>query len=311
MSSDAAAATAEGGGGRSKINEVWHVRHGQKCNEVQGAERQAWVQSPRFMRVGYFDTFLTRHGHVQASRAGLYLKSLPFNQRVGGFDVVYTSPLVRAVQTAVCVSQGLGNLPLQVVPGLSSCTAALVRIGRTAQDNLMSDEEIRETFSWITVIPRDPQAPATFPGAAAWLAAKADEKGGTREDDGDGGWLCVSRILTVGHQEGIKAMAGAKVPTPHCCIGVFRTEALEETSGYRLYDLLSHKGKSINPSRESSQYARPMTVPTGEEDSPPKDGGGDLDSSDEDGNGSEESAVAAQVIALTVSADAGAQTPVV
>eukprot|EP00752_Nemacystus_decipiens_P005291 g4799.t1 len=264
MASDAAAAQA--GGGRARINEVWHVRHGERCDEVSGAERRAWEQSPRYRRGGWFDPYLTSYGHVQASRAGLYLKTLPFNEQPGGFDIVYTSPLVRAVQTAVCVSQGLGNLPLQVVPGLCSCTAALVRIGYAkAQSMLMTDAEITRAFPGITVIPRDPLAPATFSGAAAWLAAKASEKKAGAEEDGGDGCERVSRVLAVGHREGTKAMAGERVPTPHCCIGIFRTEASDNTHGYRLHELLSHKGKSLKPNGDSPSYAR-LTTTTGEDD---------------------------------------------
>lgn len=285
MSSEAAVATADVGDGRTRINEVWHVRHGERCDEVNGAERRAWERSPRCKRGGWFDPFLTRHGHVQASRAGLYLKSLPFNQQPGGFDIVYTSPLVRAVQTAVCVSQGLGNLPLQVVPGLCSCTAALVRVGYlNAQNLLMTDAEIARAFPGVTVIPRDPLAPTRFSEAAAWLAAKASEKASA----GDHG---VSRILAVGHREGTKAMAGERVPTPHCCIGVFRTEAWDSRHTYRLHDLLSHKGKSLKLNGESSPYARPRAT-TGVDNG--------QRSGFDDGNSAVE-ALAARVVALTVS----------
>ena len=309
MSSIAAAAMAEVGDRRTKINEVWHVRHGQKCIEVKGEERELWKRSPRFKRVGYFDTLITRHGHVQASSAGLYLKSLPFNQQPGGFDIVYTSPMARTVQTAVCVSKSLGNLPLQVLPGLCSCTAALERIGPSAQENLMTDEEVREIFPWVTVLPRDPLAPTTFSESAAWLATKAREKKAVAEDDGDG-CVYISRVLAVGHQEGTKAMAGEGVPTPHCSIGIFRTDSLDNTRMYKLHDLLSHKGTSINPSRESSLYARPTMISTGKENSLQIDGG-DLDNSDEDNGDDAEIAVAEQVMTLTVSAVEGAKIPVV
>lgn len=314
MSFDAAAAP-DVAGGRTKINEVWHVRHGQKCYEVKGEERELWKQSSRHKKVGYFDVLITRHGHVQASRAGLYLKSLPFHQQPGGFDIVYTSPMARTVQTAVCVSQGLGNLPLQVVPGLCSCTAAMERIGPAAQKNLMTDQEIKEIFPWITVIPRDPLAPTTFSESAAWLAAKATEKksaedSGDGDGDGDGDDCVYSRVLVIGHQEGTKAMAGGQVPTPHCCIGIFRTKASENAYKYELHDLLSNTGTSINPSGESSSYAGPTMTTTGEDNTPHKDGG-DLDSSGEDDGGSAAIAVAEKVIGLTVSSVNGARIPVV
>lgn len=299
-SAAAAAATTEVGDGRVRINEVWHVRHGERCDEVSGAERRAWEQSPRYKRGGWFDPFLTSYGHVQASRAGLYLKCLPFSQQPGGFDVVYTSPLVRAVQTAVCVSQGLGNIPLQVVPGLCSCTAAVVRIGyANAQNLLMTDAEITRAFPGATVMPRDPLAPTSFSGVAAWLAAKASEKTGADDDgDGDGdGCARVSRVLAVGHREGTKAMAGRRVPTPHCCIAIFRTEVSDNTHRYTLHDLLSHKGKSLKPSEESSSYARPTATTTGEDNGPRN-----VVSNINGGDRTVE-AVAARVMALTISTE--------
>eukprot|EP00903_Cladosiphon_okamuranus_P009071 g8672.t1 len=249
---------------------------------------------------GWFDPFLTSHGHVQASRAGLYLKSLPFTQQPGTFDVVYTSPLVRAVQTAVCVSQGLGNLPLQVVPGLCSCTTALERIGyANAQNLLMTDAEITRTFPGVTVIPRDPLAPTSFSGAAAWLASKVSEKKGADDDEDGGGDGCgcarVSRVLAVGHREGTKAMAGRRVPTPHCCIGIFRTEASDNTHRYTLHDLLSHKGESLKPGEESaSLYARPTAATRGEDNGPRND------ASSFDGGDRAVERLAARVMALTI-----------
>ncbi|CAM9539666.1 unnamed protein product, partial [Ectocarpus sp. 13 AM-2016] len=168
----AAAAAAEGAqtarDAAGVVNEVWHVRHGQ----------------PGRKTLEIFDPALTGEGHVQASAAGLYLSTLSFNR--GGrrrrqpqqqqpgedFDVVYTSPLARAVQTAVCLSRALGDLPLEVVPGLCSCTAALVRRGGfpSVEAELMTDEDIAEAFPGVAVRPRDPLAPTTV--------AEAGEGGG-------------------------------------------------------------------------------------------------------------------------------------
>ncbi|CAN0052050.1 unnamed protein product [Ectocarpus sp. 6 AP-2014] len=275
-----------------RTNEVWHVRHGERCDEVRGDERRAWEKSPRCKAGGWFDPFLTSYGHVQACRAGEHLKGLPFNRQQkqpGSFDVVFTSPLVRAVQTAVCISQSLGNLPLQVVPGLCSCTAALRHIGySSAEATLLTDEDIIEAFPGVTIVPRDPLAPTSFGGAASWLAAKACEKKGAGSD-GDG--ECFSRILAVGHREGTRAMAGRKVPTPHCCIGIFKVNAPEKKlCTYEIHDLLSNTGKSLKPKGESP-YARPTSTMMEEESRPRND--------HEDGGGEVE-ALAARVAALTV-----------
>ncbi|CAN0289055.1 unnamed protein product, partial [Ectocarpus sp. 4 AP-2014] len=185
------------------VNEVWHVRHGK----------------PGRKTLEIFDPALTGEGHVQASAAGLYLSTLPFNrggrrrrqpqqkqQQPGeGFDVVYTSPLARAVQTAVCLSRALGGLPLEVVPGLCSCTAALVRRGGfpSVEAELMTDGDIVQAFHGVAVRPRDPLAPTTV--------AEAAEGGGV------GGWA------------------------------------------YELHDLLASTGESLGPrGGEPSSYARPL-----------------------------------------------------
>ncbi|CAM9650372.1 unnamed protein product [Ectocarpus sp. 8 AP-2014] len=273
-----------------RTNEVWHVRHGERCDEVWGEEQQAWKSSPRCNAGGWFDPFLTRDGHVQACRVGEHLKGLPFNRQQkqpGSFDIVYTSPLVRAVQTAVCISQSLGNLPLQVVPGLCSCTAALSEIGySSAEATLMTDKDIIETFPGVTIVPTDPLAPTSFEGAAKWLAAKACEKGAGSDGDGE----CFSRVLAVGHREGTKKMASKEVPTPYCCIGIFKVKAAEKDwYPYELHDLLTNTGESLKSSGESA-YAR-LKVATSEEENRPRN-------DDEDGDGEVE-ALAARIAALS------------
>lgn len=220
--------------------EVWHVRHGERCDEVSGPERRAWERSNVYRQGGaHYDPPLTKYGHVQASRAGIYIKSLlSFDlgrgrDRTSGFDRVYVSPLMRAVQTAVCISQALGNLPLQVVPGLCSCTAALARIGYERAELILTDADIVAAFPGVNLIPRDPLTPTSFRGAQAWLAARPDR-----------------RVLAVGHREGTKAMAGRRVPTPHCCIGIFKVDRAEKS--YTLRHLLSHAGEPL----ESKQPRR-------------------------------------------------------
>lgn len=85
-------------------------------------------------------------------------------------------------------------------------------------------------------------------------------------------------------------MAGRKVPTPHCCIGIFKVNAPEKKlCTYEIHDLLSNTGRSLKPKRESP-YARP-TWTMMEENRPRNDDG--------DGGGEVE-ALAARVAALTV-----------
>ena len=203
--------------------EVWHVRHGERCDEVprDKAERIVWRNSAVYRQGRWYDPPLTQLGHAQANTVGSSLMSLRINldRESLHFDRVYTSPLMRAVQTAVGISREFGGLPLQVVPGLCSCTAALRRIG-FENAMLMSDADILDKFSGITLIPRDQFAPVSFHGAVDWIAERPRQ-----------------RVLCVGHREGIKGLAERSVPTPHCCIGVFRVD--RESKQYELVDLLT------------------------------------------------------------------------
>lgn len=277
--------------------EVWHVRHGERCDEVSGAERRAWENSNVYRQGGAnYDPPLTKHGHVQASSAGIYIKSLlSFDigrgrDQTSGFDRVYVSPLMRAVQTAVCISQALGNLPLQVVPGLCSCTAAVARIGYKRAELIMTDADIAAAFPEVNIIPRDPLTPTSFRGAQAWLTARPDR-----------------RVLAVGHREGTRAMAGRLVPTPHCCIGIFKVGRADKS--YTLRHLLSHTGEPLEAKRFSRAPApRP---PTPKQPSPgrllrPRPGASDAPSAAA-GNNDEEGAeaLAARVMALSITPNHG------
>lgn len=85
-------------------------------------------------------------------------------------------------------------------------------------------------------------------------------------------------------------MARRNVPTPYCCIGIFKVKAAEENSyPYELHDLLSNTGESLKSSGESA-YARPKVAMSEEENSPRND--------DEDGDGEVE-ALAARIAALS------------
>lgn len=116
---------------------------------------------------------------------------------------------------------------IQVVHGLGSCTAAMVRIGYK-ECITMSDPDILDAFPDINLFPRDPTAPSSFEGACDWLAALTKR----------------IRVLAVGHREGIKGMAGRTVPTPHCCIAIFQAKCKPATT-YVMQELLSYEGVSL------------------------------------------------------------------
>lgn len=87
---------------------VWIVRHGERVDEVD----KLWTtKNPKI----YHDPPLTKRGQEQAMKVANFLGS--FEGKVK-FDLIYCSPLMRAIQTAeqisnvlsipVCVNNGLG-----------------------------------------------------------------------------------------------------------------------------------------------------------------------------------------------------------
>lgn len=209
--------------------ELWYVCHGERSDEKSRdhkPEEKAWGRSALHREARSYDRPLTQLGHTQAGRVGTCLRNLLLNrdpeEGPSGFNRVYTSPLIRDVQTAVCLSLKLGDIPLQVVPGLCSCKATLGRIG-FANATLMSDADIVCRFPGINLLPRDFPAPNTFREAVDWLADKISQ-----------------RVLCIGHREGMRQIAGRSVPAASWCAGIFQVD--RERRRYELNDLLCHDG---------------------------------------------------------------------
>lgn len=207
--------------------ELWYVCLGERCNEKSRdhkPEEKAWGRSALYREVHSYDRPLTQHGHTQADRVGTYLRNLLLNrdpeEGPSGIDRVYTSPLIKDVQIAICLSLKLGDIPLQVVPALCSCKATLGRIG-LANVTLMSNADIVDRFPGINLLPRDSSAPNTFREAMDWLADKVSQ-----------------RVLCIGHREGMRQIAGRTVPTASWCAGIFQVD--RERRRYELNDLLCH-----------------------------------------------------------------------
>ncbi|CAM9782812.1 unnamed protein product [Discosporangium mesarthrocarpum] len=234
--------------------ELWLVRHGERIDEVSGKEGDKWRRSS-IARKRWFDPPLTFAGHQQATQAGLYLAAMSFNQSEererSGFTRVYTSPLLRAVQTAVRVSESLGGLPIQVVTGLCEC-AASVRVKGLHRLKVMSDQDIVNHFPRANLIPRNPHGPRTFGEACQWLAQRPARRVSQP----------LASVLAVSHREGTRNLAGRfKVPTPYCCIGLFTASdrgtndnnsatprmspAASVAHPYRIVEIISYKGKSL------------------------------------------------------------------
>ena len=86
--------------------EVWIVRHGERVDEVPG---NTWIKCGKKNRL-WFDPALTARGHVHAEKvatafcdrfAGLAGdRHRPGLESTPHFHAIYTSPLIRTVQTA-------------------------------------------------------------------------------------------------------------------------------------------------------------------------------------------------------------------
>ncbi len=85
------------------------------------------------------DTPLSEEGHEQARETGLFLRER------GGVDVIYTSPFLRAVETAGGVAEIL-NVPIRIENGLCE---ALKAEWFEVVPNYLSAEQLAERFPTI------------------------------------------------------------------------------------------------------------------------------------------------------------------
>uniref|UniRef100_A0A0G4GIZ6 Uncharacterized protein n=1 Tax=Chromera velia CCMP2878 TaxID=1169474 RepID=A0A0G4GIZ6_9ALVE len=98
---------------------LWIVRHAERMDE---AREEAWKWR-EVCGERWFDPPLTDKGHEMARNCAEVLKEIATAQGVT-FDAVYTSPMMRSLQTADPLARVLG-VDVQVVSGLAACTAAL------------------------------------------------------------------------------------------------------------------------------------------------------------------------------------------
>jgi 2,3-bisphosphoglycerate-dependent phosphoglycerate mutase len=120
---------------------VWLVRHGEPVHHAAGP-----------------DPVLSERGHAQARRAGLRLARL-------NLDVVVTSPLARARQTAEGILACTGHAALEVLDGLAEADAY-------APGGYVRMEELRQDKQAFAAFLADPVGfmgadEATFRGAVA------------------------------------------------------------------------------------------------------------------------------------------------
>ena len=102
-----------------------YIRHGLRANIASPAIRHHWMQSNRF-RTNHRDPPLTQLGRHESYRTGYYLAD---HTDLASHRHIYTSPLTRCIETAVCLQHGIRDrtgrvLTLRVVYALSEAMLA-------------------------------------------------------------------------------------------------------------------------------------------------------------------------------------------
>ena len=230
---------------------VFLVRHGQRIDET--AAGRAW-QAANADR--WFDPPLTDEGRRQAGDAAEQLKS--FIRGKGAaifapFSRVYTSPLLRTLQTAEQFGAVL-QLPVTPAPGIATCTAAFKRHGargcpllgtaraRAACAGIAHVEEFDPAYDGTAELGTDGGCDGagcdSFVGtvarlarregaafAAAQQAAATTSASGSSGGAGGGERQRIPSVLVVTHREGLRDLSQLTgnpfVKTKYCCIGLF------------------------------------------------------------------------------------------
>ena len=143
---------------------VYMVRHGERIDETRAGDE--WIQQNRDR---WFDPPLTERGKEQASRAAEKMRAFVGDE---AFDRVFSSPLVRCLETSAEFGKVLG-LPVLPIPGLSTCTAAYKRHGDA--QSLVSAVEARGFCPGVDVNEYDSRITSGFFETVDSLAAAAHQ----------------------------------------------------------------------------------------------------------------------------------------
>jgi len=117
------------------------VRHGERLDEVPGND---WFNVCGDL---WHDPPLTELGKFQAKEAGTQLLLSPHYSE---WSVIYSSPLLRTVQTAYEMSKVM-NRPIQILYGLGECAAAV----RAGQRQFRSIEELTKFCPHLKLVDGD------------------------------------------------------------------------------------------------------------------------------------------------------------
>jgi len=193
--------------------EVFLVRHGERVDEVRGAEHDAWLASIKNGNQQHFDPPLTMNGKAQAVSSARMLRA-----KLAGtapVDVIFSSPLQRCVCTAAPFAEAFG-VPIQIVHGLGECCAALSLRNTSSNsrwNRLLTMESLQRLCPGVSFVKVDSTKEAFLERDSTCLGRLAQGR---------------PRIIAVSHRESIRHLASrragcsARLPTPYACIAVFR-----------------------------------------------------------------------------------------
>jgi len=179
------------------VCDVWLVRHGERLDEVNEA---LWRDT--CTAKNWHDPPLTTNGQSQAHRRAKSLVDLASERR---FDAIYTSPLLRCMQTSEQLAKVLG-LPVRAVPGLGECAAAVRQVGLSGE-SFRSNAELQHYCSSMTFT-----MGTEMLGFREQLEQLARQKG--------------PNLLVVTHREGMRDVSSLSATpffnSPYCCVAHYR-----------------------------------------------------------------------------------------
>lgn len=151
------------------------------------------------------DTLITKNGELIAEEAGKTVKSLIAND--SREVVVYSSRLIRCVQTAYKVAKELG-LPIYVATGLSMTAVAVVK----RKFNYASLKQLQSMCPGTDIVLCDdlPCTSERYVSSTSWDGAIRSIVSRTH----------CSNII-VAHRETIRNLSAQRMRLPYCCIGLF------------------------------------------------------------------------------------------
>ena len=186
------------------------VRHSERLDEANESAWKRIVATHSGRKTFKNDPILSPvKGPKFAQEAAITIKKMLEVDRTGREIVIYSSRMLRAVQTASIICKEL-NLPLHLSGGLAHVIPA---VKNCIGDFEFADvEEINQYCSGVDIVNCDDHRSPHYIPHRSWRNAVQ---------------TIVLRSPTVlniivGHRETVRKLAGAHLQTPYCCLGMFK-----------------------------------------------------------------------------------------